>query len=176
MNTQNIAGVPSHVKVVAFGKPKYGEYFINSFLPPFVEQYDGGQIAHYPIVEANNVYLTTDLSTVKIPAGYELAGKTQDEWFREPKDLEVFIPRKDLGDGPEISTFFVCLGELANGDKRRLILRPIAPKTKKVLIVETDAPDVIKYFEKGCDLTLSAPAACAFAGVKNARVEVREVK
>jgi hypothetical protein len=87
----------------------------------------------------DNVYDTLDLYSVEIPEGYERDGYTVSAWFREPQAGESFVGvaqnviknKERLG---------VVLSNLFCTDYRRIILRPIAPKTKRVFVLEVDAP------------------------------------
>lgn len=88
----------------------------------------------YPVVKPNNAYNVVRLEDLKIPEGYEpdgFCGLTEGELY--------------LSVNGEVRTYERGIWPLL--DPRRLRLRKIAPKTKRVVILESDDPAIIAMYE-----------------------------
>jgi len=136
--TKQIEGIPVGCRLVRIGAVMAGEWVLDwEGVPYTFTGYDGGN-KNYVIVAPDNVYTVYNLTSVAIPAGYERDGEKIEEWFREPQAEEWFLTT--LQNAVKNTRSFRAVYEGKSGDYRRIILRPIAPKTKKVLVVEFEDP------------------------------------
>ena len=120
---ERIEGVPVGTKATAHRIPLEGEWALGDCGIPFI-QTRIIPIVHRLIIVPDNVYGVIDLSTFPIPAGVERTGDTVEQWFREPE-----------GDSWLTSTGEVCSAYCPQGpDRRRICVRPIKPKTRRVLV------------------------------------------
>ncbi len=130
MSEQKIEGVPVGMKLVRIGRALPGDLGLNSYGETQTFP-DGTESENIPILDWDNVY-RQDLSTVPIPEGYERDGETPEEWFRSAKVDETFLGSLSK----QAVTRTKCY---VPGDLRRIIIRKIAPKTRRVLVVEFPA-------------------------------------
>lgn len=134
--TQTIEGVPAGWAAVRFGLFKTGDYYLCStkhIVGPM--SYDATD-SYKLVIVPTNVYGKI-LEDVMIPATYERAGNTVDEWFRVPRRGETFI---DKNDGQALKHAASADFKASTGDSRRIIIQPIKPKTKTVLVLEYEEP------------------------------------
>lgn len=135
--TQTIEGVPVGWKLVRFGKFRKGEYILNVLGDVFGPVKRDSEADCYPVIAPDNVY-GQPLSEVEIPVGYEKAGQTDAEWFREPTPGESYVFFE--GGYSHVPKDYTEPHHTMGPDHRRIILRPIKPPTRKVLVVEIHNP------------------------------------
>jgi len=126
-----LPGVPNHLKPVAHMIPKRGEWFLDAF--GRVVCSDGNHSVCFLIVTPDNGYDACRLEDVPVPQGYEYDGTRQDEWFRVPKEGEYFIGHC----GYHAETAVRGCSSLIY-HYPRIIIHPIKPPIKRVLIGEWD--------------------------------------
>lgn len=148
MNRQGIEGVPDHLKVTGYRPVKYGEYRL-------VCVYGGGRAdgakwnvqststGLATIVEPDNVYNVYNLADVEIPEGYEFVE------FRDVVAGDSYIAKhRTLIESSTGPTF--------HDDQRRIIVKPVAKKTRRFLVAEQEIGDMepsrcVVHYRKGGD-------------------------
>lgn len=136
--SERIEGVPVGCKLVRIGNAEHGDWHICGDGSHHIWTHTSSSLCCYPILAPDNVYNVVDLASVPIPEGYERDGKDpapgvkeEDTWFRALKTGDVCTNQHNS----EMAYTCSSVGTFG-GDLRRIILRKIAPKTKRVLVVE----------------------------------------
>lgn len=86
----------------------------------------------YVQLEPDNIYGVLDLASVQISAGME---RLPSDWFRMPKIGEWFVHCLSL-----LPVFCDTKWLAATSDLRRIIVQPVKPKMRRVLVVEIENP------------------------------------
>lgn len=134
MNRQGIEGVPDHLKAVEFRHVQPKERYLDDY---GVVHWtcSAPTTCQYLIVQPDNVYGVYELSDV------DFKNKTKYETgeFRVPSQNEWYVPVKGYKLTDQPCTYWA--GDLyANSceDKRRIIVKPIAKKTRRFVIAEQE--------------------------------------
>lgn len=162
---QQIEGVPVGCKLVRIGVPEVGEFFIGAggITNKAIYKYESNSLQqYYPIIAPDNVYNAIDLTKVKIPNGYERDGDKVEEWFRLAEHGKLYFTS---GYTISVRSYSPCATDSLNTDGR-IILRKIAPKTKKVLVIEVEIPIL-------ADEQIIAAQARVALPVTSTRIETR---
>lgn len=129
-----VEGIPVGYKLVRVGHVGIGEMYLDGCgdIRTAIHQ----SPFFYLVVAFDNVY-NKPLESVTIPAGYEKCGEKVEEWFREPQQGESFITQHKNTE--HFNAYRLSEGYVdQDQDFRRIILRPVTPKTKRVLVIECD--------------------------------------
>lgn len=141
--SERIEGVPSHLRLVKLAKPTEKQFVIDGY-GKVLRAAQGNMTmcgSVCPIVEPANVYNAYRLEDVAIPEGYERAGANQDEWFKPPVPGQEYLSNYQEVGANSFRKRLCKPDDISTPDQRRIIVRPVKPKTKRVLVWECDIND-----------------------------------
>lgn len=125
MNRQGIEGIPDHLKVVGVRAVKNGERSIDTYSGVVSQPWSTDSKRYFTVIEHDNVYNVYHLADVEIPEGYEFVE------FRDVVAGDSYIAKHrtliESSAGPQF-----------RDDQRRIIVKPVAKKTRRVLVAEQE--------------------------------------